>query len=150
MKPAKKKRLGNICLIFFAFAGAVGLMLYAMQNDLNHYYSLESIAQKTVPVEQPGIRIGGMVAERSFQRQGDSMTVRFRVTDFQHPPLTVVYTGILPDLFREKQGVIARGKLGADGIFYADEILAKHDEKYMPPELKADMEKTGYQHKSNL
>lgn len=148
MKPAKKKRLGSICLIFFAFAGAVGLMLYAMQNDLNHYYSLASIAENAVPVNQPGIRIGGMVAEHSFHRQGNSMTVHFQVTDFQHPPLKVIYTGILPDLFREKQGVIARGKLGADGIFYADEILAKHDENYMPPELKADMEKSGYQHKS--
>ncbi|MFC2304469.1 MAG: cytochrome c maturation protein CcmE, partial [Cardiobacterium hominis] len=109
MTPARKKRLTLISLIFATFAAAVALLLYAMQNDLNHYYSLQSVAEKAVPLEQPGIRVGGMVEERSLVREGDSLTVRFRITDFQHPSLTVTYTGILPDLFREKQGVIARG-----------------------------------------
>ncbi|EHM54579.1 cytochrome c maturation protein CcmE [Cardiobacterium valvarum] len=148
MTPARKKRLTLISLIFATFAAAVALLLYAMQNDLNHYYSLEQIAVHAAPLDQPGIRVGGMVEEKSLQREGDSLTVHFRITDYRHPPLDVRYTGILPDLFREKQGVIARGTLRADGEFQADEILAKHDENYMPPELKADLERSGYQHQS--
>ncbi|MDO4642573.1 MAG: cytochrome c maturation protein CcmE [Cardiobacteriaceae bacterium] len=146
MKPIRKKRFTLIVLIFVTFGAAVALLLYAMQNDLNHYYSLQSIAEKHVPIEQAGIRVGGMVEDHSIAREGDSLTIHFRITDYQNPPLTIHYTGILPDLFREKQGVIARGTLGADGIFHATEILAKHDENYMPPELKADMERGGYHH----
>lgn len=148
MTPARKKRLTLIGLIFASFAAAVALLLYAMQNDLNHYYSLEQIAAYAAPLEQPGIRVGGMVEDKSLQREGDSLTVRFRITDYRHPPLTVHYTGMLPDLFREGQGVIARGTLLANGDFQADEILAKHDENYLPPEVKADMDKSGHQHQS--
>ena len=141
MTPARKKRLTLIGLIFASFAVAVALLLYAMQNDLNHYYSLEQIAAHAAPQEQPGIRVGGLVADKS-------LTVRFRITDSRHPPLTVHYTGMLPDLFREGQGVIARGTLHANGDFQADEILAKHDENYLPPEVKADMDKSGHPHQS--
>ena len=148
MTPARKKRLTLIGLIFASFAAAVALLLYAMQNDLNHYYSLEQIAAYAAPLEQPGIRVGGMVEDKSLQREGTSLTVRFRITDYRHPPLTVHYTGMLPDLFREGQGVIARGTLLANGDFQADEILAKHDENYLPPEVKADMDKSGHQHQS--
>ena len=148
MTPARKKRLTLIGLIFASFAAAVALLLYAMQNDLNHYYSLEQIAAPAAPLEQPGIRVGGMVEDKSLQREGDSLTVRFRITDYRHPPLTVHYTGMLPDLFREGQGVIARGTLRANGDFQADEILAKHDENYLPPEVKADMDKSGHPHQS--
>ena len=148
MTPARKKRLTLISLIFASFAAAVALLLYAMQNDLNHYYSLEQIAAYAAPLEQPGIRVGGMVEDKSLQREGDSLTVRFRITDYRHPPLTVHYTGMLPDLFREGQGVIARGTLHANGEFQAAEILAKHDENYLPPEVKADMDKSGHQHQS--
>ena len=148
MTPAKRKRLTLISLIFASFAAAVALLLYAMQNDLNHYYSLQSVAEKAVPLEQPGIRVGGMVEDKSLQREGDSLTVRFRITDYRHPPLTVHYTGMLPDLFREGQGVIARGTLLANGDFQANEILAKHDENYLPPEVKADMDKSGHPHQS--
>lgn len=148
MTPARKKRLTLIGLIFASFAAAVALLLYAMQNDLNHYYSLEQIAAHAAPQEQPGIRVGGMVEDKSLQREGDSLTVRFRITDYRHPPLTVHYTGMLPDLFREGQGVIARGTLLANGDFQANEILAKHDENYLPPEVKADMDKSGHPHQS--
>lgn len=148
MTPARTKRLTLISLIFAAFAAAVALLLYAMQNDLNHYYSLQSVAEKTVPLDQPGIRVGGMVEDKSLQREGASLTVRFRITDYRHPPLTVHYTGMLPDLFREGQGVIARGTLLANGDFQAAEILAKHDENYLPPEVKADMDKSGHPHQS--
>lgn len=139
MKPVRKQRLKLISLIFFGFATAVGLLLYAMQSEMNHYYSLETIHAKQVPVEQKGIRVGGMVEKGSLQRQGESLSVQFKITDFKHPSLTVHYTGILPDLFKENQGVIARGYLGSDGQFYAEQILAKHDENYMPPELQNDL-----------
>ena len=148
MTPARKKRLTLIGLIFASFTAAVALLLYAMQNDLNHYYSLVQIAAHAAPQEQPGIRVGGMVEDKSLQREGTSLTVRFRITDYRHPPLTVHYTGMLPDLFREGQGVIARGTLRANGDFQANEILAKHDENYLPPEVKADMDKSGHQHQS--
>ena len=148
MTPARKKRLTLIGLIFASFTAAVALLLYAMQTDLNHYYSLEQIAAHAAPQEQPGIRVGGMVEDKSLQREGTSLTVRFRITDYRHPPLTVHYTGMLPDLFREGQGVIARGTLRANGDFQANEILAKHDENYLPPEVKADMDKSGHQHQS--
>lgn len=144
MKPNRKKRLTLIGVIFVVFALAVGLMLYAMQSDLNHYYSLDKVASGEVPVEQPGIRVGGMVEQQSLERKGDSLDVVFRITDFRSPPLTLHYSGILPDLFREGQGVIARGTLGKDGIFRAEEILAKHDENYMPPEVAADLEKVNH------
>lgn len=144
MKPNRKKRLTLISVIFAIFALAVGLMLYAMQSDLNHYYSLDKIASGEVPIEQPGIRVGGMVEQQSLERNGDSLDVVFRITDFRSPPLTLHYSGILPDLFREGQGVIARGTLGKDGIFRAEEILAKHDENYMPPEVAADLEKVNH------
>ncbi|WP_072281946.1 cytochrome c maturation protein CcmE [Rappaport israeli] len=149
MKPAKKKRLALITLIFSGFSIAVGLLLFAMQQDLNHYYSLESYAKAQIPTEQAGIRVGGMVQTNSLKRQDKTLNVEFAITDFQNPALTIRYTGILPDLFREGQGVIAKGKLSADGIFYADSILAKHDENYMPPEVAADMQRSGYNHQTN-
>lgn len=148
MKATKKKRLYLIASIFSLCAVAIGLMIYAMGSDLNHYYSLEQIAAGQAPREQAGIRVGGMVAQGSLQREGESLNVSFRITDFRHAELPIHYSGILPDLFREGQGIIARGTLGNDGRFIATEILAKHDENYMPPEVKADMEKSGYQHQS--
>lgn len=147
MKPAKKKRLTLITAIFVTAAAAIALLLYAMQENLNHYYSLEAVAKQEMPVEQDGIRVGGMVEKGSLQRQGESLNVTFRITDFTNPPLAVNYSGILPDLFREGQGIIATGKLGADGVFHASTILAKHDENYMPPEVAADMARSGYDHK---
>ena len=147
MKPAKKKRLTLILTIFIVAAAGIGLLLYAMQENLNHYYSLEALANNEMPIEQDGIRVGGMVQTGSLQREGDSLSVTFRITDFQNPPLTMHYTGILPDLFREGQGIIATGKLGADGEFQASSILAKHDENYMPPEVAEDMKRSGYDHK---
>ena len=122
MKPQRKKRLALISLIFVLFAAAVGLMLYAMQSDLNHYYSLDQIAAGQVPVEQRGIRVGGMVEAGSVKRSGESLDVAFSITDFKSPSLTLQYSGILPDLFREGQGVIARGTLGQDGVFSLKKI----------------------------
>lgn len=146
MTPAKKKRLKLISIIFSVAIIAIALLLYAMRENLNHYYSLDALAKQQMPVGQDGIRVGGMVESGSLQRQGDTLSVTFRITDFSNPPLTMHYTGILPDLFREGQGVIAKGRLDADGSFYASEILAKHDENYMPPEVAADMKRSGYDH----
>lgn len=146
MNRNRKKRLLRISLIFGITALAIALLLYAMRGDLNHYYSLEQIDAGQAPVAQTGIRVGGMVQTGSLQRQGDTLTVKFAITDFKHPPLPITYTGILPELFREGQGVIARGTLAPDGTFHATEILAKHDENYLPPEIKADMEKSGFNH----
>lgn len=148
MKPIRKKRLALISLIFLVFAAAVALVLFAMQQDLNHYYSLDAFAKNEIPQEQAGIRVGGMVENNSIKREGETLNISFKITDFEHPSMTIRYTGILPDLFREGQGVIARGKLGADNIFHAEEILAKHDENYMPPEVAEDLQRSAYQHQS--
>lgn len=131
----RRRRLLIIGLIFATFALATALLLFAMNQDLNHYYSLEQVAAGQAPRHQRGIRVGGMVARDSFRRAGESLTVSFAITDFRNPPLTVHYTGILPDLFREGQGVIVKGQLTEDG-FQGEEVLAKHDENYQPPELK--------------
>ncbi|SUO96415.1 cytochrome c maturation protein CcmE [Suttonella ornithocola] len=146
MKPVRKQRLIRISLIFCVALIGIGLLLYAMRGDLNHYYSLDQISQGKAPVEQQGIRVGGMVEKGSIQREGESLTVQFAITDFKHKPLTIRYTGILPELFAENQGVIARGILNKNGVFQADQILAKHDENYLPPEVKADMERSGFDH----
>lgn len=148
MTPARKKRLKTIGLIFFAFASAVGLTVYALQSDLNHYYSLEQVAAQQAPLEQAGIRIGGMVEKGSLRRLSDGLAVEFKITDFRSPSVTVHYQGILPDLFREGQGIIATGILTSATTFKADVILAKHDETYMPKELVEDLERAGYQHSS--
>lgn len=148
MKPAKKKRLLLITIIFSIFSIAISLLIYALGADLNHYYSLDQIAKNEAPKDQRGIRVGGMVSANSFVREEGSLNVRFHITDFQNPELEVRYTGILPDLFREGQGIIARGTLSKEGYFQAEEVLAKHDENYMPPEVKADLERSGYQHQS--
>ncbi len=92
------------------------------------------------------IRVGGMVAEGSVQRADDSLEVRFMLTDFE-ASVPVVYEGILPDLFDEGQGAVASGKLGEDGVLVASEVLAKHDENYMPPEVLEALEQSGYDHK---
>lgn len=132
----RQKRFRLLLLMLAVLSLAVALLLYAMRSEMNHYYGLDALARGEVPVSQQGIRMGGMVQVGSIQRESDSLRLRFAITDFQNKPLIIDYEGILPDLFRENQGVIARGHLGEDGIFYAREILAKHDENYTPPELK--------------
>ncbi|KZN12900.1 cytochrome c maturation protein CcmE [Marinomonas sp. TW1] len=133
MHAVRRKRLLFIVLIVSLLASALGLVLYALQQNINLFYSPAQIAAGEAPLETT-IRAGGMVVEGSLARQPDSLTLAFNVTDFQHS-LRIEYTGILPDLFREGQGVVALGKLRADGVFEASEVLAKHDEKYMPPEV---------------
>jgi len=112
---------------------AAALTLNAMKSNMTYFFSPSEVIAGNVPANKT-IRLGGLVEEESLQREDDGLTVHFRVTDNART-INVVYTGILPDLFREGQGVIAQGKMSGDGVFLADEVLAKHDETYMPPEV---------------
>lgn len=125
-------------------AAAAALVLSAMRDSLVFFYSPSELAARAAaPGER--LRVGGLVAEGSLVRGPEALTVRFTVTDTAHA-LPVVYTGLLPDLFREGQGVVALGALGLDGRFHATEILAKHDETYMPPEVAAALAEAGEWH----
>ena len=111
---------------------AAAFVLTAFQSNLVFFFSPTQVALKEAPVDRT-FRIGGLVENGTIKRQSDGLTVHFTVTDTAKS-IPVVYKGILPDLFKEGKGCVAQGKLGADGVFYADEVLAKHDENYMPPE----------------
>jgi cytochrome c-type biogenesis protein CcmE len=137
----KRKRLAIVLVGLAALGGATAMVLSAFSDNLVFFYSPSDLAAKRVGVEQR-IRIGGLVETQSFARQ-DGNHVSFRVTDGK-TDITVVYTGALPDLFREGQGVVAEGRLRADGVFVASTILAKHDEKYMPPEVAEALKKSGH------
>ena len=131
MKPRHKRMV----LIVGALAGlgiAVALVLSAFQENLVFFYSPTQVANKEAPVGK-AFRIGGLVEQGSLKRGSDGLTVNFNVTDTAKV-IPVTYSGILPDLFKEGKGVVAQGRLGPDGTFRAQEVLAKHDENYMPPE----------------
>lgn len=138
MHPVRKKRLIALFSILIVLSLAVGLILYALQQNINLFYAPAQIAQGEAP-HNTMIRVGGMVVENSVSRDQQSLAVSFDVTDFAHK-VTIQYDGILPDLFREGQGIVAQGKLNQDGIFIAQEVLAKHDEKYMSPEVSEALE----------
>jgi len=114
------------------FAAAAALVLNAFQSNLVFFFSPSQVVAKEAPIER-AFRVGGMVESGSLKRQNDGLTVRFNVTDTAKT-IPVVYTGILPDLFKEGKGVVAQGRIGPDGVFHATDVLAKHDENYMPPE----------------
>ncbi len=140
MTPKRKKRLLLVLLIVAGVAGAVTLMTKALNENINLFYSPIQVVAGEAPTGHT-FRLGGLVAAGSVKREGnEGLTVHFDVTD-EAEKVTVAYTGILPDLFREGQGIVALGKLGNDGIFVADEVLAKHDENYMPPEVAEALEK---------
>ncbi|WIE52206.1 cytochrome c maturation protein CcmE [Pseudomonas sp. GM17] len=141
MNPLRKKRLLIILGVLGGVGVAVGLALSALQQNINLFYTPTQIANGEAP-HDTRIRAGGMVQMRSLQRSADSLDVRFVVTDF-NKAVTITYRGILPDLFREGQGIVALGKLNADGVVVADEVLAKHDEKYMPPEVTKALKDSG-------
>ena len=133
MKP-RHKRFAIIAAGVAAIAVATVLVLNAFQSNLVFFFSPSQIAAGEAPKDR-AFRVGGMVQAGSLKRQGDGLTVEFIVTDTAKS-VPVTYKGILPDLFREGKGVVAQGRLGTDGVFRADEVLAKHDENYMPPEAK--------------
>ena len=131
MKP-RTKRIAIVAGGLAALAVAAGLVLSAFQQNLVFFFTPTQVADKEAP-QGKTFRIGGMVEKGSVARQADGLTVRFMVTDTAKS-IPVMYRGALPDLFREGKGVVAQGRVGADGVFVASEVLAKHDENYMPPE----------------
>lgn len=138
MKP-RHKRFAFISLGVIAVGIAAVLILNAFRSNLVFFFSPSQVAAEEAPVGK-AFRLGGLVEEGSVDRQEDGLTVRFVVTDTAES-IPVMFSGILPDLFREGQGVVAQGRLGKDGVFYAEEVLAKHDETYMPPEVAEALEK---------
>jgi cytochrome c-type biogenesis protein CcmE len=136
----KQRRITLIAAAGVVLVAAAALVLTALQDSIVFFYSPSDIAAKGVgPGER--IRLGGLVEDGSVHR-GGGQTIRFRVTDTAST-IAVTYSGILPDLFREGQGVVAEGELGPDGNFLADTVLAKHDENYMPPEVAAALKDKG-------
>ena len=140
MTPRRKRML-----VVFGILGGVGasvaLAVMAQRQNLMFYYDPSQVATGKAPASKR-FRIGGMVVKGSVARKPGDLEVRFVLTDFSHE-VPVEYTGVLPDLFREGQGIIAHGSMGANGAFVADEVLAKHDEKYMPPEVAASLKQKG-------
>jgi len=137
----KRRRLVIVACCMLALGGATALVLTAFQDNLVFFYSPSEALAKNV-AEGRRFRLGGLVEEHTVERLPDGVTTRFRVTDLTHE-MTVTYTGVLPDLFREGQGVVAEGHLDKTGGFTATEVLARHDERYMPPEVAAALKKSG-------
>ena len=137
MRIIKQKRLGLILLMVAGISVAVFFGLRAFNDNLMFFFSATDVVEGKAPKDHL-FRLGGMVVKGSVVRQPSGLTVRFVLTDMAKE-VTVEYTGILPDLFREGQGIVANGKLDANGIFIAQEVLAKHDENYMPPEVAQSM-----------
>jgi len=141
VNPVRKKRLTIILAIVLGIAATLGLGLYALQENINLFYTPTEIMNGQAP-QDARIRAGGLVKEGSVQRNEDALTVTFVVTDGD-ADVTISYRGILPDLFREGQGIVALGRLNAERVLVSDEVLAKHDENYMPPEVGDALAKTG-------
>lgn len=137
-----KRRHKRIAFIFVGLAGlalAAYLVANAFRNNLVFFFSPTQVAAKEAPVDRT-FRIGGLVEDGTLKRDPDGLTVRFTVTDTA-ASIPVVYKGILPDLFKEGRGCVAQGRISADGVFQADQVLAKHDENYMPPEAGQAIDK---------
>jgi cytochrome c-type biogenesis protein CcmE len=132
MKP-RRQRLALVIAIVAGVGIAAGFALRAFQENLLYFYSPTQVAEGQPPQGRK-FRVGGLVTHGSVRRESGSLEVQFDLTDNEHT-VTVMYAGILPDLFREGQGIIAHGRIDPDGKFVADEVLAKHDENYMPPEV---------------
>lgn len=141
MLKARHKRIALIVGGLVILAGVATLVLNAFQSNLVFFFSPTQVAAGEAPKGKT-FRIGGLVKEGSIKREADGVTLRFIVTDTEKD-LTVAYKGILPDLFREGKGAVAQGKLGDDGLFVASEVLAKHDENYMPPEATKALDDAG-------
>jgi cytochrome c-type biogenesis protein CcmE len=134
MKPIRRQKLFFIVALLFSLGIASGLILYGLRKNINAYYTSTDIFEGKVPTHKT-FRLGGYVEKDSFQHFNTGLKVQFTVTDQEHQTV-IYYTGILPDLFREGQGVIVEGKLNDRGVFVAQEVLAKHDNNYQPPKLK--------------
>ena len=137
----KRRRLWILALGLLGLGTATALTLSAFQEHLVFFYTPTDLATKPVPRDR-SLRVGGLVEQGSLSRVAGSPEVRFNVTDLEKS-VPVVFAGILPDLFREGQGVVANGRLGPDGVFRASEVLARHDENYMPPEVAEALKRSG-------
>jgi cytochrome c-type biogenesis protein CcmE len=141
LKPRTRRALWIVGGIA-ALGVAVTLVLNAFQSNIVFFYTPTEVSQQKAPRDRL-FRLGGLVESGSVTREKDGLTVRFKVTDTAQT-IPVVYTGILPDLFREGKGVVAQGRIGTDGVFQAREVLAKHDENYMPPEAAEALQRAGH------
>src|SRR6266545_3291755 len=136
-----KRRHRRIAFIVAGLTGlgiAAALVLNAFKNNLVFFFSPTQVAAKEAPVNRT-FRIGGLVEQGSLKTQSDGLTIKFTITDTA-TSIPIIYKGIKPDLFKEGRGCVAQGRVGADGVFYADQIMAKHDENYMPPEAAKALE----------
>ena len=140
MNPKRKQRLFIILGLVSGLGVVVGLVMYALSQNINLFFTPTQIAKGDAPIAQM-IRVGGMVSDGTVDRDPQSLKVAFDVTDFDHK-VRVTYEGILPDLFREGQGVVVQGRISGDQ-FIASEVLAKHDENYMPPEVTEALRQSG-------
>ena len=129
----RRQRMIFVAVILIGVSAATALALTAVGENMLYFYSPTQLQDGEAPTNH-AVRIGGLVVDGSVERAGDSLPTTFGLTDGAKS-VRVAYTGILPDLFREGQGIVARGALGSDGVFVAEEVLAKHDENYMPPEV---------------
>ena len=135
----RHKRIVFIVVSLAALGLAVFFVLSALKNNVAFFLSPSEVAAKQAPAGKT-FRIGGLVQSGTLKRDPDGLTIRFTVTDTANT-IPVVYKGILPDLFKEGRGCVAQGRVGGDGVFYADQIMAKHDENYMPPEAGRAIDK---------
>lgn len=138
MHPIRKQRLIIVVLIIVGASLATALITTALKDNLNLFYEPARVKAGEAPIGRK-IRVGGMVVKNSLERVNDSLAIRFSLTDYT-AVVPVEYTGILPDLFAEDAGAVATGVLSKDGVFIAEQILAKHDENYMPPEVAKALE----------
>ena len=144
MTPRRRQRLWVVTGLVAGIGVAAAIAISALQDNLLYFIAPSDVQAQALPADR-NFRLGGLVAEGSIQRDGESLQVQFLVTDGAHE-VPVTYAGILPDLFREGQGVIAQGRLDEAGVFHAREVLARHDETYMPPEVAAALERSGAPH----
>lgn len=139
MNPTRKRKIVTIVFVLTILAIVTALVLYALRQNISLFYTPTQIAEGQAPL-QHNIRVGGMVEKGSVVRAKQGLAVQFKITDYTKT-IMVTYTGILPDLFSEGQGIVAEGVVANDGHFYANQVLAKHDANYMPPEVKAALAK---------
>jgi cytochrome c-type biogenesis protein CcmE len=137
----KHQRLTLLLLAIAAVMGAVLLGMLALRDQASYFYAPADVERRGLPLDK-AVRIGGMVREGSIERESDGVTIRFIVEDESDATIPVRFTGITPDLFKEESGVVAEGRFQPDGLFVASEILAKHDENYMPPQLAGEKHKS--------
>jgi cytochrome c-type biogenesis protein CcmE len=141
LNAQRKRRLAGVMVIVLSATMAAWFGLSALRDNLMFFFSPSQVAAGEAPVGHP-FRVGGLVVEGSVRREPDGLTVRFQLTDLAGT-VDVLYQGILPDLFRENQGVVVHGTLESDGRFRARQVLAKHDEQYMPPEVADALKASG-------